>query len=719
MRILRLVTLCLLVCGGLSAQGIQFRVQNSGNVFTVANAGTVVLPVSALGQTSEITVSAFYSGAKAAAILRTELLGTKDFVLGSTATPTLQPTETYTFSVRYTASTTASTQALLIVTFRETGGDIATASFGISGTAPQVVATYSLPTDGNARPVATGGQIQLPAVSVNASAVATITLNNTGSAAATVRRVTVTGALELLNLPLLPLVVDPARSVSFGLRMQSSSPGALSGTVQVDGPGDSLLFTVSGSAYSPQLTYSLVSDAGTTTALAANSTVQYPATLVGRQAGLLIRVANQTPSPYSISDISLSDSTNFQLPTLPVFPFVLASGATFDVPVNFVPSKGDIFSSRLRIGTDALLLSGAGLSSALEVSVVGAQGETKIATNGTIPIPITALGTTGAAQVVIRNLTAGTISLSSAGLANDRSVFSLAGLPKFPLVLDPQQESRFTVLFAPVTTGPFSGSLAFDSYSYTISASATVPSKLPTLAIGGAPASITPLQQVPLTVTIDSPWPVDLAGDLTLSFDSPAFTADPSVQFSTGGSKVSFKIPAGTLKAVFNSGSSLVRIQTGSVAGEIQVSPTLRTAAGYDLTPSLPNILHLVVPPLAPTLFTVNLVASGGAYLVQMTGVSTTRSMARAHVKFAPTGRIPFSTTDFTVDLTAVANAWFRSSASNSFGGLFTVSIPVVLTVPTSLVSTSLTVADIFKSVTVDVENAVGQSAALTYTLPY
>ena len=102
-----------------------------------------------------------------------------------------------------------------------------------------------------------------------------------------------------------------------------------------------------------------------------------------------------------------------------------------------------------------------------------------------------------------------------------------------------------------------------------------------------------------------------------------------------------------------------------------------------------------------------------------MTGVSTTRSLSRAHVKFVPTGRIPFSTTDFTVDLTAVANAWFRSSASNSFGGLFTVSIPVVLTIPTSLVSSSLTVADIFKSVTVDVENAVGQSAALTYTLPY
>ena len=718
MRTLRLVALCLLAWGGLSAQVLQFRVQSSGNVFTVATGGTVVLPVAALGQTSEIAVSAFYSGAKAAAILRTELLGTNDFVLGATATPTLQPTDTYTFNVRYTASNAAATQALLIVTFRETGGDIATAGFGISGTAPQVVATYSLPTDGNARPVATGGQIQLPAVALNTAAQATITLNNTGSAVATIRRVSVTGALELLNLPLLPVAVDPARSVSFGVRLQSATPGALTGTVQVDGPGDPLQFTVSGSAYSPQLTYSLVSDAGSS-ALAANSTVQYPATLVGRQAGLLFRLANQTPSPYSISDISLSDSTNFQLPTLPVFPFVLASGATLDVPVNFVPSKGDIFSSRLRIGTDALLLSGAGLSSALEVSVVGAQGESKIAVNGTIPIPITALGTTGSAQVVIRNLTTAPISLSGTGLANDRSAFSLAGLPKFPLVLDPQQESRFTVLFAPVTTGPFSGTLAFDSYSYTLSASATVPSKLPTLVIGGAPASITPLQQVPLTVTIDSPWPVDLAGDLTLSFDSPAFTADPSVQFSTGGSKVSFKIPAGTLKAVFNSGSSLVRIQTGSVAGEIQVSPTLRTAAGYDLTPSIPNILHLVVPQLAPALFTVNLVASGGAYLVQMTGVSTTRSLSRAHVKFVPTGRIPFSTTDFTVDLTAVANAWFRSSASNSFGGLFTVSIPVVLTIPTSLVSSSLTVADIFKSVTVDVENAVGQSAALTYTLPY
>ncbi len=719
MRALHSIALFLLAgVGSLSAQVIQFRVQSSGSVFAVPNAGTLTMAAPARGQTAEVTVSAFYAGAKAASILKTELLGTSDYALGSTATPTLQPTDIYSFPVRYTASTANATQALLVVTYRETGGDIATAGFGISGTAPQVVATYSLPSDNNARTLASGGQLALPPVPVYTPAQATVTLNNTGSATATITGITASGSVfDLINLPLLPLTIDPARSISFNVRFQPTDPGSLAGTVQVNGPGSPFVFAVTGSAYAAQLSYTLVPDTGTPTAVTANSTLTFPSTLVGQQASLRLRLANQTPSSFTLSSISLSDSTNFQLPTLPVFPLILASGASLDVQANFVPGKGGIFNSQLRIGNDSILLTGAGLSSALDFSVVGPQGETLIAPGGTIPFPITAVGTIGTANVVIRNKTSAPVTLTAWSLANDRSAFAVTGTPQFPLTLQPSQSANFSVQFTPNTTGPFSGTVVFDTYSYTLVASATSPSSIPNLTIAGAPASVTALQQLPLSVSIDKVWPIDLVGDLTLSFDSGAFTIDPSVQFSTGGIKVSFKIPAGSLKATFANSSTLVRIQTGSVAGEIQVTPTLRTASSLDVGPVSASVLRLTVAPAAPTLFSIGLTTTGGVYLVQVTGISTPRSLGHAHLKFAPTGKIPFGTTDFTVDLTAVSNAWFRTTTSNSYGGLFTVSIPVSLTIPTSLATTALTLADVFKSITMDVDNSLGVSAPLTLTV--
>jgi transposase len=80
-----------------------------------------------------------------------------------------------------------------------------------------------------------------------------------------------------------------------------------------------------------------------------------------------------------------------------------------------------------------------------------------------------------------------------------------------------------------------------------------------------------------------------------MSVSSDTFVTDPSVQFSTGGRTVSFTIPANGTQAVFSNGATTIKLQTGSVAGGITITPSFATRTGYSLTPDSPASLSLSI----------------------------------------------------------------------------------------------------------------------------
>jgi len=111
------------------------------------------------------------------------------------------------------------------------------------------------------------------------------------------------------------------------------------------------------------------------------------------------------------------------------------------------------------------------------------------------------------------------------------------------------------------------------------------------------------------------------------------------------------------------------------------LTPSFATqAGGVDLTPDTPVSLQFTVPPAAPTLVSVQIGSqTTNSFLLIVTGFSTIRSLTALNVQFAPAAGFSVPTTPFNEDLSQVAAAWFQSSASLTFGGQFTATIPFTL----------------------------------------
>jgi hypothetical protein len=173
---------------------------------------------------------------------------------------------------------------------------------------------------------------------------------------------------------------------------------------------------------------------------------------------------------------------------------------------------------------------------------------------------------------------------------------------------------------------------------------------------------------------------VAISGTLTLGVSSGNLPVDPAVQFSTGGRTVAFTIPANTTKALFgNQGNqgSQIGIQTGTVGSNMNLSATFATQAGnVALTPANPVVLDFAVNTSAPTLVSGQVTSAANSITLRVTGYSTNRSLTNLRVQFEPVAGVNISTTQFTIDVSQAAAVWFRSTASQTFGGQFAISVP-------------------------------------------
>src|SRR5262249_42953855 len=156
------------------------------------------------------------------------------------------------------------------------------------------------------------------------------------------------------------------------------------------------------------------------------------------------------------------------------------------------------------------------------------------------------------------------------------------------------------------------------------------------------------------------------------------FSNDPAVQFAPGGRTINFTIPANSTRAIFPNDAQTIRIQTGTVAGTITLSPTFVTEGGINLTPTRPATLTLTVPASAPRLLNVSIsakTASGITLLIS--GYSTTRSITQLDLRFTPVSGENVSTTQASLNVESAFLAWYQGTTSGQFGSLFTATLPL------------------------------------------
>src|SRR5204862_2342092 len=96
-------------------------------------------------------------------------------------------------------------------------------------------------------------------------------------------------------------------------------------------------------------------------------------------------------------------------------------------------------------------------------------------------------------------------------------------------------------------------------------------------------------------------------------------------------------IPAGSTQAVFPNNSTTIRLQTGTVAGTITLTPSVVTDGGINLTPTIPPALNLTVAQSSPRLLSVQESSkSSSALTLLVTGFATGRQLSGIDLTFTP-----------------------------------------------------------------------------------
>jgi hypothetical protein len=202
--------------------------------------------------------------------------------------------------------------------------------------------------------------------------------------------------------------------------------------------------------------------------------------------------------------------------------------------------------------------------------------------------------------------------------------------------------------------------------------------ELPTLIIAGLPDTANPTDQPKIQLSLASPYPATISGQLSLAFTPDAGGGDGTIQFSSGSRTASFTIPTGS-----TSSPTVLAIQTGTVAGTIKITAQNITAPGQpgpiDITPTPSPSQSTRIKPAAPSITNARLSRTPNGLSIQVTGYSTAREVTQAVFHFTAAAGSSLQSSDVTVPVQSMFSQWFQDSASTAFGSQFTFTQPFTI----------------------------------------
>ncbi len=393
-----------------------------------------------------------------------------------------------------------------------------------------------------------------------------------------------------------------------------------------------------------------------------------------------------TASPLAVGTQGASYSAAFSatagsLPYTWSFSGAAVAGLTLDAAsgvLSGTPATAGAYSFTMQVKDSA----GASASKGFELAINRAPLAIVTASlaDGTVGVPYSqALTGTGGAPPFAWSVT----GPLPAGIGINPGTGALSGTPG---------GGGAFALFAKVTDN--NGATATKALNLTVR---TPP--LPQINFGGA-ESANPAQQIKLTGTLGSGYPLQLNGQLTLTFtpDAVSTADDPAIQFATGGRTFSFTVQPNAPQ--FPDAG----LQTGTVAGTIVIALARVEAGGVDMTPSPPLTQTIVVNRRAPTITGVTMVRTGTGFEVRVNGYSTPREVTQAKFTFAAASGSSLQSPEVTVPVGSMFTTWYNDAASKQFGSMFQYVQP--FNVQGDLSSLA--------SVTVTLSNSVGASQPAT-----
>ena len=705
-----------LVCeSSLSAQNIPFQLfiqDQSQNISPVGNGATLTVVTNGVGQPVSITLIATYQGASTATLGQPQLIGPASFTIGALQPVSLTKGQSATVQITFTPSSSQQASAQLTIPYTEAG----TAGSGVItatlvGTAPLFSVSYALPSNQNVLPLADGSTLTFPSTPLQTTSAATVQILNTGSGSGLIQSIQVTGpGFAAQSIPLLPGSLQAKTSLQFPVLFSPQQVGPYAGKLQIVFADHTVNIALAGTGVLSIFSYQLTAG-GHSSTVNPGDTLNLPSTDPGNAVPFSITVQNSSDGPGTITGLTLAGNA-FQSINPPAFPQTLPAGGSLTLSFVFTPSQAGIYPGTLRIGGDTFLLRGSTSGGQLNYSYTSGSNAVTVFNGGTLffsPVPV---GQSSTTSFTITNSGTNAATINSIFIPTGKNVFTLTGVPSAPVTIQPNTSTSFNILFAPTATGTNTGLLQIDGQNFTLSGPGASPPALPSYQFQSPGGVIAPLQQPSIGLTLGAPYPVDLTGTLTIVQTPLGFSSDPSVQFSTGGVTVTFAIPAGQTHAIFQNNSTTVKVQTGSIAGQINIVPTFSTSGGVAVTPVSPTTLQFTVPASAPQLLSVQVVQSAAAgFTLQVIGLSPSRTLTGIDCVFTAAPSFNLASTKVSLNIATLAGTWFQSGAATVFGSQFTITIPFILTADTSSVTTPRSA---IQSVSVTATNDQGVSNALT-----
>ncbi|MBM3767206.1 MAG: choice-of-anchor D domain-containing protein [Acidobacteria bacterium] len=671
-----------------SAQAqFNVRVQIAGNVATVADNGTIQFNAEAIGRPVDAIVSITNRGTGTINITRFELTGATDFTTGGVPAPevAILPNEGFAMNVKFTPTSGTRATGTMRLGFTDTPPPTppgqrttnGTLTLNLAGVAPEYTFTYLPPPSGNSTPISAGGTIAFPATAVNETGTATVVIANRGSGAGSIGSIRSTGAaFSLTSLPTPPTAIDPNREVRFGVRYAPTAIESSTGTVGIEFVDRTVTFNLAGSSTGSVFSYEVVGPPDTP--LQPNASIAVPDVPVGEKSQITIRVKNTGNADGRIPAINVQ-GTGFAIADAPFLPLTLTAGQAATFSVSFSPTTPGRATGRLRVGADSFDVVSNGLGSSLSYNFIAGPVTTTVAANGSVIFPPVAVGQTSSVRFVVVNNGTSPAAVSSVGVVSTGTTFA-SGAVSLPVSIAPGQSTSFLITFAPTAVGNLTGTLRVDNASFTLTGFGNPPPAIPSYSFSGATGAQQPATQLAVGLALTAAYPLTLNGTLSLNFSSDVFANDPAVQFAVGGRSVNFVIPAGQRNAVFPNGQTTVRLQTGTVAGTIVLSPTFASDGGIALTPATPDTLVLTVPQTAPRVLSVQVGSkTTTGFQVLVTGYATSRQVTSIDLTFTAANGENVPTTRLNIPADASFTAWYQNAASAAFGSQFTATIPITL----------------------------------------
>lgn len=696
----------------------NIRLQQATTVSNLADQSTIAMQADAIGLPTSATVTLTYKGTTSVQVNNVDFTGSTDFALSGVPDQpfTVNPNQAFAMVVVYKPTSSVPNIGRITLSYVENKVN-GTSTLNLTGVAPEFVFSY-MPQGGNQTVVASGGAVVFPQTPVTTTSSTTMVLTNRGSGPGVVKAISLSAGPEfqLAGLPLAQTSVDAGKDLRFTVAFTPKQLQPTAGTLAVDLASGRATFNVQGSGSGPQFAYESVADT-TFSALLPNQLINVPDAVVGNTSSIVVRVRNTGNADAKIPTISILGA-GFTLSDVPFLPATLTVGSAATMTVTFTPTQPGRATGRLRIGDDMFDVAANGLGPTLAYSYAVGSVTTTVQGNGSVIFTPVSVGATSTMQFIVNNTGTAPTSIGSISVAGTGKVFTLAGLPALPTTVQPGSTLGFTVTFAPTVQGASTATLQLDTVSFTLSGNGNPPAALPDYKIEGASGSVEPQTQLGVGLTLSDTYPLPLKGTLTLGFNSEAFVVDPAVQFATGGRTATFIIPANSKSAQFNGTTQTqVRLQTGTVAGMVTLTPSFQTQDGAtDLTPVNPTGLTFSIPSQAPRLLNVQVsskTATGITLLV--TGYATSRSITQMDFTFTPVSGENVQTTKVTLSAVEPSfQAWYSSTTSQQYGSQFTATIPFTLNGDVKNVSNP---TDTVQSVSVTLTNRTGTSQARSLDL--